>query len=62
MTMVSAVAERDNALKLSLEGGDTVVDNMGCGVVVVGQRGVGIPAQRVVLTKADLEAMLAWLA
>jgi hypothetical protein len=56
------VVDNDN-LTLELGEGETTAQNMGCSIVVVDQVDHDTKRnQRVVLTKADLEAMLAWLA
>lgn len=59
---VSVSGEADNELELTLDDGVTFVDNMGCGVVIIDQLDTltQVP-QSVVLTKADLERMLAWI-
>ena len=49
-------------LNLVLGDGATFVHNMGCGIVIVDQVDECTQAvHRVVLTVADLEAMLAWM-
>ncbi|HEX8384089.1 MAG TPA: hypothetical protein VF592_12030 [Sphingomonas sp.] len=58
---VSVPGEASNELELELEDGVTFVDYMGCGVFVVDQvDSFTQAAQQVVLTRADLERMLAW--
>ena len=50
----------DNALTIGLEDGATSAHNMGCGVIVVDQNDTNV-RHRIVLTKDDLERMLAWV-